>query len=173
MSRPKTIGVKDAPPDNKVLKFNEDKRFQFLRLLLSGIRRQEAARKVGFSPKTIVNHRRADSIFDIACDRAEAIGGFSASVERAEKRDVIKRIKAHSRRSKFKDNPFTLDDWIALCDKYGNMCLRCKEVKPLAMDHVVPLSRGGTNSIDNIQPLCRECNSIKHDKSTDYRLDFK
>ena len=36
------------------------------------------------------------------------------------------------------------------------------EVGPLQVDHRVPLSRGGTNSIDNILPACRSCNGRKH-----------
>lgn len=28
-------------------------------------------------------------------------------------------------------------------------------------DHIVPISRGGTNSHDNLQPACRPCNSSK------------
>lgn len=39
----------------------------------------------------------------------------------------------------------------------------------LTPDHVVPLSRGGTNYIDNIQPLCGPCNSQKHAKTIDFR----
>ena len=33
--------------------------------------------------------------------------------------------------------------------------------KNLTMDHVVPLSRGGTSSRDNIVPACKECNNKK------------
>ena len=61
-------------------------------------------------------------------------------------------------------------DWIDLLGRYGNICLCCKrDDVPLTQDHIVPLSKGGTNTIDNIQPLCGPCNSSKHTKSTDYR----
>ncbi len=33
--------------------------------------------------------------------------------------------------------------------------------KNLTMDHVIPLSRGGTSSRDNIVPACKECNNKK------------
>ena len=64
---------------------------------------------------------------------------------------------------------FTAEEWLALCDWFGNVCLKCGESKPLCADHVTPLSRGGSNTIDNIQPLCRSCNSVKCDKTIDYR----
>ena len=33
--------------------------------------------------------------------------------------------------------------------------------KNLTMDHLIPLSRGGTSSRDNIVPACKECNNKK------------
>jgi len=36
-------------------------------------------------------------------------------------------------------------------------------------DHVLPVSKGGTSYISNIQPLCQPCNSGKKDKHIDYR----
>ena len=64
---------------------------------------------------------------------------------------------------------FTAQEWIDLCKCYGNKCLRCNRRRKLTADHVIPVSKGGTSNIDNIQPLCGPCNSSKGAKSTDYR----
>ncbi len=64
---------------------------------------------------------------------------------------------------------FTLSEWRALCDFYGNRCLRCGSDGPLTVDHVIPLIRGGSNDISNIQPLCGPCNCAKGAKIIDYR----
>jgi len=67
---------------------------------------------------------------------------------------------------------YTGAEWLELKAQYHNMCLCCGKkdsVTKLTVDHVIPLSKGGSNAIDNIQPLCLACNLHKGTKSTDYR----
>lgn len=64
---------------------------------------------------------------------------------------------------------FTEREWIALVEECGGNCVNCGADTQLSADHIVPLSRGGKNTIDNIQVLCRRCNSKKALKSIDYR----
>ena len=47
----------------------------------------------------------------------------------------------------------------------GYRCRECgasKDETILEIDHIIPVARGGTNDIDNLQTLCRECNRMKH-----------
>lgn len=58
--------------------------------------------------------------------------------------------------------------WEWLLKQLGNECQACHRVFNLAdfhVDHCRPLSRGGKNEWDNIQPLCRSCNSKKNTKT--------
>jgi hypothetical protein len=65
---------------------------------------------------------------------------------------------------------YTPAEWRDLCQQYGNKCLYpgCERTD-LTADHVIPVSRGGSSDISNIQPLCSHHNFQKHDKIIDYR----
>ena len=52
---------------------------------------------------------------------------------------------------------------------FGNVCLACGTTEKLEADHVIPISKGGSNNIENLQPLCKGCNVAKLVKDTDYR----
>lgn len=77
----------------------------------------------------------------------------------------------HKRRARKRNatGNYTYTEFKALCERYGNICLCCHQSKKLTADHVVPLVSGGTNGIENIQPLCKSCNSKKATKTIDYR----
>ena len=51
----------------------------------------------------------------------------------------------------------------------GNTCLKCGMKNNLTIDHIIPISMGGKNSLFNLQTLCRSCNSKKKTNYKDYR----
>ena len=52
---------------------------------------------------------------------------------------------------------------------HGEVCLKCGSEDHIQLDHVVSVRRGGKNKIDNLQPLCKDCNIKKGTKIKDYR----
>lgn len=82
------------------------------------------------------------------------------------------KAKKHRRRAKKRQagGSFTPTEWRDLCAFYGGRCLCCGATdRKLTPDHIVPLAKGGSSGITNIQPLCGSCNSSKGAKVIDYR----
>lgn len=77
-----------------------------------------------------------------------------------QKRRDLQRIDGH-----------TLEEWETLKAQYNWICLCCKKQEPtikLERDHIIPVIKGGSSNIQNIQPLCGSCNSKKHTKIIKY-----
>lgn len=57
-----------------------------------------------------------------------------------------------------------------LLHKQGQRCAYCGSCQSHSLDHMTPLSRGGSDYIENLQWLCKSCNSRKKDKTdAEYR----
>jgi 5-methylcytosine-specific restriction endonuclease McrA len=89
------------------------------------------------------------------------------------RRDNPEKAKAidHKRRASKAGNggSFSAEEWRILLTSCKNKCLRCGKECRLTADHVVPVSKGGSSNIENIQPLCGPCNSSKSTQIIDYR----
>jgi 5-methylcytosine-specific restriction endonuclease McrA len=63
------------------------------------------------------------------------------------------------------DTSHTIEEWEAKKREFNYQCAYCgRRGIELTKDHVVPLSKGGTDSIDNIVPACEYCNKSKGTK---------
>jgi len=73
-------------------------------------------------------------------------------------------LNNHIRRTRYKDGNVSIEDWENIKKKFNYICPMCNQSKQLTIDHIKPISLGGEHKIENIQPLCKTCNSSKGKK---------
>ncbi len=77
-----------------------------------------------------------------------------------------RRLNENRRRARMNESGgnFTLTEWNKMKTAFAFTCPRCFRSEPeikLTIDHIMPISFGGKNTRQNIQPLCKACNSSK------------
>lgn len=93
-------------------------------------------------------------------------GGIDSKARHA----FIEKQRRH--RVKASGGSHTYEQWEALKRLCNFTCLLCRRQEPeivLTEDHIDPISKGGTNDISNIQPLCFQCNRYKWYEYVDFR----
>lgn len=149
-------------------------------------RERKAARRPDLSARVcewcevpLATTRRSDARF---CGRTCIENWRGANVDRSEWRRSYRATATELQRKWRSVNPATVAgyksirrarerrgviaeaDWKSLLNRAAGRCTYCGERRPLTMEHVVPLSRGGSHSIGNVTPVCSGCNSSKGGK---------
>ena len=47
-------------------------------------------------------------------------------------------------------------------DRDGWRCRKCGRAGRMEVDHVVPVKAGGTDDLDNLRAICRDCHIARH-----------
>ena len=84
---------------------------------------------------------------------------FPAKVPAAARARYAKR---RQRRLARVDNDLTASEWADLLTAWGG-CAYCQAPSPaLQRDCIMPISRGGRYTLENVVPACPSCNASKH-----------
>jgi len=73
----------------------------------------------------------------------------------------VSAAKARTRRARIAGAAVEDLDIQEVFDYWGPMCAYCGSTDDLTLDHIVPLSQGGSHSFDNLCVACRSCNASK------------
>jgi uncharacterized protein YdaU (DUF1376 family) len=118
-------------------------------------------------------HKRVEAEIAIAdgkLDASAAGGGArwgSASDAGARGRNLRSKRLAEAREK----GTHTAHEWEGMKAFHGMCCVRCGASGEMVKDHIQPIYQGGSDAIDNIQPLCRRCNASKGPEAIDHRKD--
>lgn len=66
--------------------------------------------------------------------------------------------------NKRKRKQFNRKEFLEVLKKSNYKCMHCGCDENLAIDHIQPWSKGGSDDIDNLQILCTSCNNKKRNK---------
>ena len=105
--------------------------------------------------------------------------------QRKNPEETVAYAKSYRARKMGAEGSHSSEQWKHCVMEYDMKCILChkpgtylpNQPDTLTEDHVVALSNGGSDYIDNIQPMCGSCNSQKHagpanDHRVEYHLDW-
>lgn len=128
---------------------------------------------VHYEEKGILNV--GDIILTIECDKDKIIAFEKAQIkerilERKRKRDLEQSImieltdEGEIFPEANKRPPIPKDVVDAVWRRDGGKCVYCGSTENLQLDHIIPFSKGGATTVENLQLLCQKCNLQKSNK---------
>ena len=111
------------------------------------------------------------------CRHARYLANRTKILERMSSPDYRPNRQVYNSRQRAKnydiENTLTVSEWKDKLTESDGCCAYCGEKvgqAKLVMDHVIPMLKGGSNSIENITPACKLCNRKKAAKSSELFL---
>ena len=113
------------------------------------------------SPELQEAKRKRDNKFSRS-DEGKAINKISRKKYMQTDKGKISQINGKARRRQLeRKGKITAKEWAEKLKEFDYCCSNCGIDEDIEMDHIIPLSKCGEHSIENIQPLCRSCNASK------------
>jgi len=155
------------------------RREDILRLRSQGLSYKEIEKALGCSRSTISYHcgksgsekKRVKS--QKKSPLCKKVGAFKARCSKSSWTNFRSKIKCFKRRANYNNrhrvkvkNPYTCEDVVnklgvkPRCYLTGKL-INLNKPDTYNLDHIIPVSRGGTNELDNLQITCVEANSAK------------
>lgn len=89
--------------------------------------------------------------------------------------DVNQKLRSQRMASARAKGSHSIQEWQQMKDFFEDTCAKCLGTSGLInveRDHIIPIYQGGSDAINNIQPLCALCNSQKGPENKDWRPEL-
>lgn len=130
------------------------------------VTREKAIKKYRASPQgkqaSAARHQQTKDIPERQSQRKTA----NTRYKRTDKGKALKQRQYAMRKGAIlaTDNRLTTAEWLEIVTAHKGLCHYCRMERKLTLDHVIPLSKGGRHTKENVVPACGPCNSKKRDK---------
>jgi len=100
----------------------------------------------------------------------EKISQYMKQYQKTDRGRTLRMQSQHRRRMRefWSENTLTAQEWEEIIRRQENMCNVCGEkftdTRKPTHDHIIPVSEGGGLTFENVQALCKNCNSRKSNK---------
>lgn len=104
------------------------------------------------------------SLGEIASEIGASKSTVRAHLKTLESHGYLSYIPKDQKKVAGKRRKLSVEKSLAVFDSDGYQCVHCGTRKKLTVDHIIPITKGGSDDMDNLQTLCHSCNARKGTK---------